>query len=229
MRRTPSSRVYFFPLMLLLGSILGCAGVITMSPVDVSSLSVTPPQLMVAKKAQDPLYLVVDPGGVPDPLEVRVPRMKPITVNQATSFLTIHLKEELEDRFDEVHIVQPDTPLPEQGVWIAKAEIVEISAILDGIAEVGRVFGTVNWSFGLMRAGASDFTFSYAGTSRGASPLAHVSQTGEMYSSTFEAGLADMLSAYTDKEIHKAVLTAESAPKESEQQQEQGPEDVVSR
>lgn len=114
---------------------------------------------------------------------------------------------------EDVHV---DDPLPTHDHITGHILVSELgahsSAATSGCVTAASFYGLLNWSFALRPANHDDFIFSYAGSSQGTHPLTHVSETPQMYATTFAAALADMLESYVDKEVHQALPAVGEKP-----------------
>ena len=185
----------------------GCAwGESAMRPVDVSSLSLRPPELMVASKIDAPLMLVLDPRDVPDEVLVERQGVKPMRVTNLRAFVREDLRAAMLGYFDEVEVVGERRAQTAQGVHVVgrvKVQSLEMFVVEEG--GVQQVRGGIQWSFALLVPGEDEFTFSWAGTTRGAYGLTDVSETPQMVESTLSVAITQMLEGYAARKVQRTL------------------------
>ena len=186
-----------------------------MHPVYVDELDVNPPGLMVSETVETPLVLVLDPDSISDRKRVTNQAMKPIDVHNIHSFVAEHLRPALTDYFDTVEVVGPDESIDHENYIVGHVRLdtldVFVDSATDGYQTATRFLGKLTWSFALEPSGTESFLFSYAGTTRGTYAPGHVSETSQMYASTFTAALAEMLESYIEKEVQQELLAWEGS------------------
>jgi hypothetical protein len=173
-----------------------------MRPVDVSSLSLRPPELMVATKIDAPLMLVLDPREVPDEVVVERQGVKPMRVTNLRAFVREDLRAAMLGYFEKVEVVGERRAQSAQGVHVigrVKVKSLEMFVVEEG--GVQQVRGGIQWSFALLAPGQDEFTFSWAGTTRGAYGLTDVSETPQMVESTLSVAITQMLEGYAARKV----------------------------
>jgi hypothetical protein len=136
------------------------------SPVDVGVLHPKPPTIMVAKKLDVPLYIVLDPTRVRP--EYEAPRIDKL-LNMQT-FVTRDLAKLMGEYFSEVKIVSSSADVPKRPAAVADVKIDEFkkdSVIMSGTAYTALV---MTWSFALRTSDSEDYLFSFAGIAKSQPP-----------------------------------------------------------
>jgi hypothetical protein len=161
-------------LLVAIGLILpGCV----MAPVHVKTLTVQPPSLMVARKVERPLFIVLDPAKVPDTVIIPEDELKEIQVYEVQEFVRRDLKLAMESFFTHVEVVDPSHPLPPAHV---RADVkinklgMRVSKVMNthNASQVAAgIYGEMTWGFALRPVEAEEYLFSYAGASKGAYSL----------------------------------------------------------
>jgi hypothetical protein len=194
-------------LVLGLGLLAGCSPIIVgPSQMSLQQIAVSPPMPLVAQKSPRPLYIVLDPARVPDVMPVLVNG-----VNQGGQMGNMHLfvvrdiQRAFASYFDHVSVVAPG-----QAPTSGDALIVDVR--LDRLATVSQVIQhrswvevmgrpSLNWAVGLRAANASEFIWSFAGSSQG--DLTNNPQV--MYQSLFEHAVMDMLKDYAQQHVQERL------------------------
>lgn len=130
--------------------------------VDVKALNPKPPTLMVAKKLDTPLYIVLDPARVK--AEYAAPRFDKL-LNMQT-FVTRDLAKVMGEYFSEVKIVSTASEVPKGQSVIADVKVDEFkqeSVIKSG---TGYTVLVMTWSFALRPTESEDYLFSFAGIAK---------------------------------------------------------------
>lgn len=148
-----------------------------------------PPSLMVARKIDRPLYIVLDANRVKDtwPLETAAcatnsSGCERFNLLQAQAFVRRDLKAAMEDYFARVEIVDSSTELPQTPHVVAdvKVQDVRLNSLVRGPLTYQLI--EMNWSFALRPGEHPDYAYSFAG----------ISQSNDSYP-TFEAGCATLV------------------------------------
>lgn len=135
----------------------GCGG-----PVDVNALNPKPPTIMVAKKLDVPLYIVLDPARVK--AEYAAPRVDKLLNMQA--FVTRDLSKLMSEYFSEVKIVPSAGQAPKAGAVIADVKVDEFKGEDVILSGNGYTVLVMTWSFAVRRSEAEDYLFSFAGVAK---------------------------------------------------------------
>jgi hypothetical protein len=162
--------------------VLCCVGCGPRKPMifDMANVNTTVPSLLVAKKIERPLYIVVDPARVADTHELKLIN-KPVTVNNFQQFVKRDLKTALEPYFSEVKVVSSADELPSEPHIVGDVKVDRLSVHDMRVGIMAYLFIEVTWSFALRPSNAEEYTFSFAGTGK----------SKESYK-TFEEGLSQM-------------------------------------
>ena len=134
-----------------------CAG-----PVDVKTLSPKPPTIMVAKKLEVPLYIVLDPTRVKP--EYAAPRIEKLKNMQ--SFVTRDLTRVMGEYFSEVKIVSSASEAPKERAVIADVKVDEFKSETAILSGNGYTVLVMTWSFAIRTSDSEDYLFSFAGIAK---------------------------------------------------------------
>ncbi len=190
---------------------LALAGCMPMAPVYVSQLKVAPPVLMVAKKSNQPLYIVLDPAKVPDQVVIPGGELKPLDVYEMQTFVRRDLKNAMAAFFKTVEVVGPDFVPPSRPCWVADVRIDSVAMAVNKASDTNaqyiaaQVFGQITWAFAMRPAKADDYAYSFADTSVGTYSLTSVSETGKMFESAFEVAITTMVKGLIEKGVDKRL------------------------
>lgn len=154
-----------------------------------------PPSLLVAKKIQRPLYLVLDPARVKDAWEMKGDGGK-FMLEEFQAFVRRDLKNAMQAYFERVEVVKAGDAIPPGPHVIGDVKVDKV-ALHD--LTTGRLTYTaieMTWSFALRPSESQEYAFSFGGTAT----------SSDSYP-TFEVGCAQMvesaiggmLSKWTDK------------------------------
>jgi hypothetical protein len=148
-----------------------------------------PANLMVARKIDRPLYVVLDPAKVQDTwtlgtsaCETGSPGCEHFKVFDVQQFVRRDLKAALANYFSRVEIVGPGQPLPQTPHVVADVKIddLKIHELVRGPYTYALI--EMTWGFALRRSEKTDYEYSFAGTS----------DSNDSYP-TFEAGLGQLV------------------------------------
>ncbi len=148
-----------------------------------------PPVLMVARKIDVPLYVVLDQSHVKDtwdletaPCATNAPRCERFKLFEAQSFVRRDLKAAMESYFSRVEIVDSADGLPPTPHVVADVRVDDFR--LNALQRGPYVYQLIEmtWAFALRPSGQDDYAYSFAGTS----------QSNDSYP-TFEAGCATLV------------------------------------
>jgi len=131
-------------------------------PVDVQALSPAPPTILVAKKLNRPLFILMDPASVK--AEYPAPRIEKISNMQA--FVTRDVVKVMSEYFAEVKVVPSASAVPPGDTVVA---VVKVDAFKDEhviLSGNGYTVLVMTWSFALKTADAEDYLFSFAGIAK---------------------------------------------------------------
>ena len=197
-----------FVIALAVAGMSSCA----MAPVRVSQLQVTPPSLLVARKASRPLFIVLDPSKVPDSVVIPEDELKEIQVFELHAFVKRDLKRAMENFFDRVEVVPPDFKFPDGAFVRADVRVDRVTARVVKAVEVGdasnvaaQIFGEMTWAYALRPSEAPDYLYSFAAASKGKYSMTHVSETPKLFASTFEVAISELVEGMVDKGIPEKV------------------------
>ncbi len=187
--------------------VTGCAfGESAMRPVDVGELSVRPPRMMVAEKISAPLLIVLDPRDVPDEVLVERDGVKPVRVTNLRAFVREDLRRAMLGYFDVVEVVSPGRAGATRGAHVlGRVRVQRLEMFVAEEQGAPRVLGGMQWSFALLVPGEDEFTFSWAGTSRGSYGLTDVRETSQMVESTLSAAITQMLEGYIARKVQRTL------------------------
>ncbi len=199
--------------LMLAGVVLnGCAG--ARASLSVSSMALTPPSLMVAKKSPRTLVLVVDPDRVPAEIAVLVGGVdRGGRITDVQQFVTRDLKKALATYFDQVLVAAPGQPAPAgphavADVKLDRVEVIQTARRSSGMVTYTAGAAALTWGLGLRLSESDEFIYSFAGESVGVP-----SESPDfVFRSMFESAITDMLKGYTDKGVHAQVLQAPAPP-----------------
>lgn len=148
-----------------------------------------PPSLLVARKVERPLYLVVDSARVKDrwtlstaPCATSSPGCEHAELTEFQEFVRRDLKAALASYFTTVEVVDSIASLPETPYAVADVKIddIRLDAQVRGMLTYEII--EMTWSFALRTSEQQDYAFSFAGTSR----------SNDSYP-TFEAGCGQLV------------------------------------
>lgn len=148
-----------------------------------------PPTLMVARKIERPLYIVLAADRVKDtwPLQTaecatNSPSCERFNLLEAQAFVRRDLKAAMESYFSHVEIVDSAAALPATPHVVAdvKVDDVRLNALVRGALTYQLI--EMNWAFALRPSEQADYAYSFAATS----------QSNDSYP-TFEAGCATLV------------------------------------
>ncbi len=149
----------------------------------------TPPSLMVARKIERPLYVVLDPAKVKDVWTLETSACATTTEGCETfklfdvqQFVRRDLKIALEHYFSSVTVVGTGQALPSTPHVVADVKIdrIKVTALPRGMLTYQII--QMTWGFGLRPSDKADYTYSFAGTA----------ESKDSYP-TFEAGCAQVI------------------------------------
>lgn len=195
---------YLVPFLVLLNSCMS----LSMKPVYVSKLQVAPPTLMIARKSQAPLLIVLDPQKVPDQVIIPEGELKEIKVFEVRTFVQRDLKDAMLTFFQTVEVVAPGFTPPEEPYWVADVRVDKLGTKVfkavnaNNAAQVAaEIHGEITWAFAMRPNTVDDYVYSFAGSSVGSYSMTHVSQTDQMFASAFESAVTSMVKGMVDKKV----------------------------
>jgi hypothetical protein len=203
-----------FPLIAVVAALLvsGCAGV---SKLSVSSMAVSPPSLMVAKKSPRTLLLVVDPAKVPVEVPVLVGgEDRGGRITDVQQFVTRDLKKAFSTYFDNVVVAAPGQAVPPgphavADVKLERVEVIQTAHRTSGSMTYTAGAAALTWGIGLRLSESDEYLYSFAGESVGTP-----SESPDfVFRTMFESAITDMLKGYTDKGVHARLLEAPAPEK----------------
>lgn len=196
-------------LLMVLATFGGCVTSRSATHFSVNTLQLAPPSLMVAKKSPRTAVLVLDTAKVPAELAVLVDgEDRGGRITDVHAFVQRDLVRVFKNYFEDVQVLTPDQPLPSSphaviDVKIDRVEVRVTQTRADGIVTRSAGYAAMTWGLALRLSEASEYLYSFAGQSAGAPG----GEPPVVLRSMFEAGISDMLSGYTEKKVHAAVLS----------------------
>ena len=148
-----------------------------------------PPSLMVARKIERPLYIVLDDARLKDtwPLETAAcatnsSGCERFNLLETQAFVRRDLKGAMESYFSRVEVVDPNQALPSTPHVVADVKIDDIR--LTALVRGGLTYQLIEmtWGFAMRPSEQADYSYSFAGTA----------QSNDSYP-TFEAGCATLV------------------------------------
>ncbi|MBX5484175.1 MAG: hypothetical protein IRZ16_20300 [Myxococcaceae bacterium] len=148
-----------------------------------------PPSLMVARKIERPLYILLDAQRVRDtwPMETascatQSPDCERFKLFEVQTFVRRDLKTAMENYFSHVEVVDSAAALPKAPHVVAdvKVDDIRLNALVRGALTYQLI--EMTWGFALRPSEAVDYAWSFAGTS----------ESNDTYP-TFEAGCATLV------------------------------------
>ena len=158
-----------------------------------------PPSLMVQQTSDIPLYLLTDPEEVPSEKTVLFDGQdRGSTLSGVDYFVHRDLKSFFDNFFDEVHVVDGTRVDDADPHLFVNTRVQRVELQPTG----GISAGVMTWGLGLGYSEADEYLFSFAGDSAGAPS----GQFDRLFRSMFEAAISDLASAYSEKDVHEAIL-----------------------
>ncbi|MCB9558459.1 MAG: hypothetical protein H6707_20250 [Deltaproteobacteria bacterium] len=201
-------KLIFLAIVLL--STPGCL-VIGPRTVSVAELQTQPPSLMVAKRSDRLVYLVLDPARVPLECPVLVQgEDRGGRLQHLHTFVERDLKRAFENYFQTVRVVGPAAKAPPGSVVVDVAvKRVEINITSKAINGYGNTVhsagvGALTWSAALRLAESDEYLFSFAGQSVGTP----TDRPQHAVRTMLESAITDFFKGYTDKKVHRQLLGA---------------------
>lgn len=163
----------------------------TVGGYSLANANAKPISLMVARKIQRPLYLVLDPARVKDTWQLKTAACatggsgcEQFNLMQVQTFVRRDLKAAMENYFTRVEIVDSAQALPPATtayvVGDIKVDEIKLNSLQRGY--LAYVLIEMNWGFALRASEHTDYDYSFAG----------LAQSNDSYP-TFEAGLATLI------------------------------------
>ena len=183
-----------------------------MPPVHVSQLNLSYSVAPVANKSEMPCYIVLDPTKVPDTIINPAQTVKETQIYEIRTFVNRDLKNFFGNYFDTVEVVADKSSLPESNYVIVdvaitslkpEADMVTATASTGVTATGGRVYGSMDWSVAIKRDSDAEYLLSFSEKVFGTFALVNVSQTSQMYQSTFEAAINSLAQKYAESGIQR--------------------------
>jgi len=177
-----------------------------------------PPSLMVARKNERPLYIVLDPNKVEDTFAVETAACETgsrgcerFSIFDVQTFVSRDLKRALGDFFSGVTVISPATPLPQTPHVVAHVKVDDIRLRELHRGALSYTLIEMTWALALLRSEDQDYAYSFAGTA-----------TSDDTYRTFEAGLeslvenaiSSMLQRWTEERGPEAMNAATAAAAE---------------
>jgi hypothetical protein len=149
----------------------------------------TPPSLMIARKIERPLYIVLDANRAKDvwtletsPCATGSQGCERFKLMDVHTFVRRDLKAAMENYFSRVEVVESQVALPSTPHVVADVKIDKIR--LNGLVRGGFTYTVIEmtWGFAMRRSEQEDYAYSFAGTA----------VSNDSYP-TFEAGCATLI------------------------------------
>jgi hypothetical protein len=156
---------------------------------SMSNVHPKPLSLMVARKINRPLYIVVDANRVKDTWRIDTaacatasPGCEHFSLVQFQEFVRRDLKTAMESYFDHVEVIDATQPLPKTPHVVAdvKVDDIRLNALVRGALTYQLI--EMNWGFAMRKNEQQDYAYSFAG-----------SATSNDSYPTFEAGCAQLV------------------------------------
>jgi hypothetical protein len=197
----------------LFASLVLCAflspGVADAKPKVLTLLDVapSPPSLMVAKKLDVPLVIVLDPAKIQEPWVAS----KRYSVTDWATFVSRDVKKAMDTYFTSVVVLGPSDPRPDGPHLVAdvKVDRVQFRPIVAG----GLTYNVIEmqWGYAIRFADADEYLFSFAGIASSketyASALVGVTQL-------IEDAITGLMAEWADKGVPGSIRAAIEAPAE---------------
>lgn len=170
-----------------------------MAPVDARALSPNVPQPQDTRRVEIPLYIILDPGKLPDAMTAQGPGVKPIEVSGLHAFVERDLQKTLTQVFAQVVVAPPSTPAPADlfftGTVLVNSLTSFTQAVTPGSTDKA-VFMRMQWSLHVRAYGAPADAFVYQGTAQSTVPITSVRETAPAFGSLLEDALSRMLAHF---------------------------------
>lgn len=156
---------------------------------SLANASARPPSLMVARKIERPLYIVLDAARVKNTWALQTAACatnsfgcERFNLLEAQLYVRRDLKAAMENYFTRVEVVDSANGLPATPHVVADVKIDDIR--LNGLVRGGMTYQMIEmtWGFAMRASEQADYSYSFAGTS----------QSNDSYP-TFEAGCATLI------------------------------------
>lgn len=170
---------------------------------SLNDVTASPMSLMVAKKIDLPLVIVLDPAKVP----ASWPLHKKYAVADWSTFVSRDLKKSMENYFSTVTVLAPGAPMPDGPHLMADVKIDRVQ--LRPIDMGGLTYNVMEmqWGFALRASDADSYLFSFAGTANSKETYASaIVGLGQL----IESALGGLLQAWTEKDV--PALIRDGAP-----------------
>ena len=176
----------------------------SLQPVHTSQLYIRPTLPMVASKIERPLYIVLDPAQVPDRYTIPEGTIKELTIYEIRDFVRRDLRGTLATYFDQVHVVAPDAPIPDDAL-VAQVQIqgfgMDARGANAGIAVAVSAYGRMDWAFAIRAPGERDFAFSFSESALSTTALVSSYDSPEVMASTYRSALDDLIARLGQPEV----------------------------
>lgn len=158
---------------------------------SMKNVTATPPSLMVAKKIDRPLFIVLDATKVKDTVHLKTSACatgadtsgcEQFDLMDVQTFVRRDLKAAMENYFSRVEVVESTAALPSTPhiVGDVKIDKIALNSLQRGMYTY--VLIEMTWGFAMRPSDATDYTYSFAGTA-----------TSDDSYPTFEAGCGQMV------------------------------------
>jgi hypothetical protein len=157
---------------------------------SMKNVRATPPSLLVAKKVELPLYLVLDATRVKDTWKLQTsacatasPGCEQFNVLDMHEFVKRDLRAAMQNYFSKVEIVSSSASIPKGAAHVVgdvKIDDLKLHALVRGMFTHQII--EMTWSFAMRRSQDADYIYSFAGTST----------SNDSYP-TFEAGCGQLV------------------------------------
>ena len=185
-------------------ALAGCA----MQPVDARSLTPNVPQPLDTRRIEIPLYIVLDPGKLPNDMTAGGKGVKPVEVTGLHAFVERDLQKALSQVFASVTVAPPSQPAP-AGIFFTGEVLVNTLSTFAGPPAPGSdkpgAYARMQWSLHIRAYGAPADAFVYQGTAQGTVPITSVRETSPAFQSMFEDALGRLMANLDAQKVYERL------------------------
>ena len=154
-------------------SLVGCGSQVRTASYSVVDVQAKPPSLMVARKIQRPLYIVLDTNRVKDMWTLETSGCAArsymvycarIDLTSVQTFVRRDIKMAMEDFFSHVEVVDTSQALPDTPHEVANVKIDDIRFVDLQRGEYISYIIEMKWGFAMRLSEREDYAYSFAGT-----------------------------------------------------------------
>jgi hypothetical protein len=189
---------------------LAMAGCATAGPseVSVAGLAIQPPAVLLTRRSPRTAYIVVDPGRVPERIEVLVDGVNQGGVlTDLRAFVDRDLKRALGTYFDDVQVVSKGQPLGPAPHVVVDVKIDRVEVGVSFQVETRRLVASsgiavLTWAMALRPSEGTEYLYSFTGRSSGLV----ATEPALALRSMFESAIAEFVKGYNDGDIQRRLL-----------------------